>query len=216
MSWKLLKQSTAGVLKIGPLVDTAGAAATALTLASTDIILSKEGSTTFAAKVNSTGATHRNGGMYTAPYDAADVDTLGILSVNVNKTGAMPWAEKWFVVTANVYDSLVAGTSWLDVNMYRLSNNAQAAIRLAKAALAIAYGTTTVGGGTLTKFTTLDIVEATPDHYKGRTVTFSTGALKDESSLIQAYQLLSSPTRGQFTVAALTDPVPDSTGFVIN
>jgi hypothetical protein len=215
MSWNLLKQSTAGVLKIGPLMTTAGAAATGLSLAQGDIILSKEGSTTFAAKINSAGATDKLNGMYTVPYDAVDVDTLGTLSLNINKTGAMPYGEKWTVVSADVYDALV-GTGVLKVNTVQLVNSATIAQKLAKAADVIAWGTTTVGGGTLTTFTTLDITEATPDHYKGRTVTFSTGALKDESSLIQAYQLLSSPTRGQFTVAALTDPVPDSTGFVIN
>ena len=215
---KLLKVSTPVTLKIGPFMDSAGAAAAALSLGAADIILSKEGSTTFAQKVNSSGCTAAStgGGMYTCPLDAADTNTPGVLSLNVNKTGALPYAEKWTVVPANVYDSLILGTSWLDVNMLRIASNTVNATKLGRGASAIAYGTTTVGGGTNVKFTTTDIVEATLDHYKGRTVTFTNGVLKDESTVITGYQLLSTPTRGEFTVAALTDPVPDSTDFVIN
>jgi len=112
---RLLKQSTATTLLLGPFLDeTDGRTAeTALTLSQADIRLWKEGGTTAAQKNESTSCTHRENGYYTCPVNTTDTNTLGTLVVFVNESGALPIRLDYLVVPANVYDSLVGGTAYL-------------------------------------------------------------------------------------------------------
>jgi len=100
-----LKQSTAITLKIGPFLDdTDGKTAeTSLTIAQTDVRLSKNGGN-IAQKTESTSCTHDELGIYGCPIDATDTDTLGRLQLWVHKSGALPVWHEYMVVTANVYD----------------------------------------------------------------------------------------------------------------
>jgi hypothetical protein len=56
---------------------------------------------------------------------------------------------------------------------------------------------------TTTQFDCDDITEATADHYNGRSVLFTTGALLGQTRPILDYALVSG--RGRFTVATLTE-----------
>lgn len=109
---KLLKQSTATTLLLGPFVDeTDGKTAeTALTISQADVLLWKEGGTTLAQKNEATSCTHRSNGLYTCPLNTTDTGTLGILTVSVHESGALPVRHDFQVVPANVYDSMVLGT----------------------------------------------------------------------------------------------------------
>jgi hypothetical protein len=113
-----LKQSTATTLLLGPFLDeTDGKTAeTALTLSQSDVLLWKEGGTTLAQKNESTSCTHRSNGLYTCPIDATDTGTLGVLSVSVHESGALPIRQDYLVVPANIYDALVAGTAYQRVD----------------------------------------------------------------------------------------------------
>lgn len=114
-----LRQSTASQeIALGPFVDeTDGKTAeTALTIANTDIKLHKAGGTTLTNKASG-GATHISGGIYYAVLDATDTDTLGNLRVFVHVAGALPVVVQAVILTANVYDSLVAGSDLLDANV---------------------------------------------------------------------------------------------------
>lgn len=211
---KILKQSTAATPGIGPFVDTAGAAATGLTLTQSDIQISKGGSTTYGSKNDSTSATHRSGGVYTVPLDATDTGTLGTLTICVNKTGALPLRDVWTVVPANVFDSLVS-TDKLQVDAVELNSVAASAANLEKSASVIVRGTSDNTGFTATSsiFESSDVTEATSDHYKGRVIVFTSGALLGQATAITAYSLSSG--RGRFTVNTLTEAVPNSSTFVI-
>lgn len=218
---KLLRQSTPGqIIKFGPMVDTAGAAATGLSLIQTDLILCKPssttyGSTTFAAKNDSSGGTHRNGGMYTTTLDATDTGDCGILSLNINKTGALPFSTTWEVVPSWVYDALVAGgTNRLPVDLTKLNGDTTNALKLAESVSTIVLGTSDNTGftATTTIFQT-DITEATPDHFKGCVISFRSGALAGQRTACTAYALVGG--RGQFTVNALTEAVPNGSLFAI-
>lgn len=109
---KILKQSTATTLLLGPFVDeTDGKTAeTALTISQADVLLWKEGGTTLAQKTEATSCTHRSNGLYTCPIDATDTDTLGILTAAVHEAGALPVRHDYFVLPANAYDALKAGS----------------------------------------------------------------------------------------------------------
>ena len=123
----LLKQSTASQeVLLGPFLDdTDGKTAeTALSIANTDIKLWKEGATSEANK-NSGGATHIAGGRYYTVLDATDTGTLGNLEINVHMSGALPVKVRCLVLPANVYDSIVAGSDKLQVDVAEWLGTAQ-------------------------------------------------------------------------------------------
>ena len=102
---------------------------TALTIANTDIKLWKMGATTLANK-NSGGATHISNGIYYAVLDATDSNTLGGLIVFVHVSGALPVRVECEVMTANRYDSLVAGTDTLHADLTQMGGVTQSATDL--------------------------------------------------------------------------------------
>lgn len=112
----LLKQSTAVDIALGPFVDSTDGvtAETALTISQADVRLKKNGGS-WAQKNDTTSATHEENGWYEVPLNSTDTNTLGILCVAVNESGALPVWEKFMVVPANVYDSLISGVEWLEV-----------------------------------------------------------------------------------------------------
>lgn len=103
-----LRQSTAATLLLGPFLDeTDGKTAeTALTISQADVLLWKQGGTTLAQKNESTSATHRSNGLYTVPIDTTDTNTLGVLSVSVHESGALPVRQDYTVLPAVVWDEM--------------------------------------------------------------------------------------------------------------
>ncbi len=112
-----LKQSAAVDVVVGPFVDdTDGKTAeTGLTISQADCQLSKNGGAV-AQKNSATAASHLGGGHYKVPLNSTDTNTLGVLRLYVNESGALPvWAD-YMVMTANAWDSLF-GTDKFDVNV---------------------------------------------------------------------------------------------------
>ncbi len=66
---------------------------------------------------------------------------------------------------------------------------------------------------TTTVFFSDDVTEATADHYNGRIVIFTSGALQNQATDITDYEL--SAGEGKFTVTALTEAPGDNITFVI-
>ena len=135
-----LRQSTASQsVLIGPFVDdTDGATAeTGLTIANTDIRLSKEGANIVAK--NSGGGTHDEIGYYTITFDATDTNTVGALQLMVDVTGALPVYHEFQVLEEATYDFLFDGgaTPLADIN-------AQCDTAISDAALATAANLATV------------------------------------------------------------------------
>jgi hypothetical protein len=214
---RLLKQSTATTLLLGPFVDSTDGvtAETALTISQADVLLWKEGGTTLAQKNEATTCTHRSNGLYTCPVNTTDTNTLGTLVVSVAESGALPIRLDYQVVPANVYDSIVLGTDVLDVSATQLDGSATAMDNLAASALGIVRGTSDNTGFTATStiMEASDITEATADHYNGRVIVFTSGALAGQATLITDYAL--NGGRGRFTYSTLTEAVPNGTTFVI-
>lgn len=92
-----------------------------------------------------------------------------------------------------------------------------AATQLSKSAQMIVSGTvdTVVNGHTptTTVFQADDITEATTDHFKGRVVIFTSGALLYQQALITGYQRVGGI--GQFTVATMTDAPTNNDTFIL-
>ena len=117
-----LKADTATTIRIGPFVDdTDGKTAeTALTIAQADVRLSKGGASA-AQKNDATSATHDENGYYRIPLNATDTNTEGTLDVCVNEAGALPVIAKFTVLPAEVYDSLIAGTDKLQIDIVQVT-----------------------------------------------------------------------------------------------
>lgn len=115
-----LKQSTSFTFRIGPFVDSTDGvtAETALSIAQADIQISKNGGA-FAQTSASPTTTHDADGWYQCPLTATDTNTLGPLTVQIVMAGALPVWEHFMVVPANVYESLIADTQWLEATTLR-------------------------------------------------------------------------------------------------
>lgn len=105
---RVLKQSQAITVLLGPFLDeTDGKTAeTALTISQSDVLLWKQSGTTLAQKNEATSCTHRSNGLYTCPLNTTDTGTLGILTISVHESGALPIRQDYTVLDANVYDAL--------------------------------------------------------------------------------------------------------------
>lgn len=113
-----LKQSTAAQsVLIGPFIDDTDGATpeTGLTIANTDIRLSKAGGN-LAAK-NSGGGTSDEAGWYTITLDATDTNTVGALQVHVKVSGALMVHHEFHVLEENVYDALIGASAGLGTDV---------------------------------------------------------------------------------------------------
>lgn len=107
-----LKQSTAIDIALGPFVDaTDGVTAeTGLTLSQADIRLKKNAGA-WAQVNDATSATHEEAGWYEKELDATDTDTVGILLISVQESGALPVWREFQVLEEAVYDAMFAASA---------------------------------------------------------------------------------------------------------
>lgn len=213
---KLLKQSTAVTIILGPYVDDTDGKTpeTALTIVQADVLLMKNGGSQ-AQKNDATAATHRSAGRYAVPLNATDTNTLGILRVDADKAGALPLWDEYLVVPAHAYDSLVGTTGALRANTVEIAGSSEAAADLSEMAATKVKGTVTNAGisPSATVFEASDITNATTDFYKGLTLKFITGALAGQATDVTGYSLVSG--RGRFTVTALTGAPGNGDTFIL-
>lgn len=218
---KLLKQSTAVTLKIGPFYDATDAVTTetALTISQADVILFKNNGAG-GQKNDSSACTHDLAGVYGCPLNTTDTATLGPLKIVVNESGALGYEETWMVVPANVYDSLVGNTGLLNVNLKTISTTGGSTSTTAVTNLCTSLDTEAEGTVDNTAFTatttvleTSSITTAAGDHFIGRSIIFASGTLAKQAKRISAYSLSSG--RGRFTYDATTSAPANGTSFII-
>ena len=126
-----LKQSTAAEVVLGPFVDSTDGFTpeTTLTITQSEVRLKKT-SGDWAQKNESTSPAHEENGYYRCLLDATDTNTLGILEVAVNETGALPVWKSFEVVAANVFDALIGGGDLLQVDVQEIEGDSQSSIDL--------------------------------------------------------------------------------------
>jgi hypothetical protein len=98
----------------------------------------------------------------------------------------------------------------IDANMLAISGSATAADNLESGGLGLVPGTCATGSTTTSIVTNL--TEATDDHYNGRVITFTSGALAGQTTSISDYN----GTTKTLTVVALTEAAADTDSFVIS
>jgi hypothetical protein len=122
--------------------------------------------------------------------------------------------ENFMVVPQQKYDSLF-GTDLLQVDVEQVDGSTAAATRLALSATQMIPGVvdTTVNPTTTTYLESDTITEATADHYIGRVIIFTSGALEGQATLITDYALVGA--NGAFTYDALTEAPTNNGTFLI-
>jgi len=233
-----LKADTATTAIIGPFVDATDGFTpeTGVTLGAADAaeILKHSSSTVVDISAATFTAVTDAAGLYALSLTASHTDTEGRLTVYIIDTSVCrPVRMDFLVVNANVFDSLYAaattdylqvdalqingnnssgmlsGTTALNADVTKVSGSAGAADLLEAGALGVVSSTCTTGSTTTSVATNL--TEATNDHYNGRTLVFTSGALAGQAATISDYNG-SSKT---LTVAALTEAPANTDAFVI-
>jgi len=133
-----LRQSTTSSRNVGPFVDDTDfkTSETALTIANTDIKLSKNGGA--SVDKNSGGGTHRANGMYSLTFNATDTDTVGELSGSISVAGALIVTFKFTVLEESVYDNMFASAAVGPLTAAQVNTEADTAISDAALATAAA------------------------------------------------------------------------------
>ena len=104
---------------------------------------------------------------------------------------------------------VLAGTP--NVNAAQISGSSTAADNLERGALGLVLSAVNDASASTTAFVT-DLTEATNDHYNGRIITFTSGALAGQATTVTDYN----GTTKAVTVVALTEAPADNDQFVIS
>lgn len=132
---RFLRQSTAVDVAVGPFLDETDGITTetGLTITQPDIRLKKNGGA-WAQKSAAQTLSHEENGWYECNLSTTDTDTLGVLMLVIDETGALPVWHTFQVVTANVYDTLFS-TDNLDVNVAAMAAGVVTAAAIATDAI---------------------------------------------------------------------------------
>lgn len=135
--------------------------------------------------------------------------TAGLLDVNVKQisTDATAADNLELMFDGTGY---AGGTAKLTVNATQIGSSTTAATNAARGFQGLVLGTAITGTLTATAFTT-DLTEATNDHYNGRTLTFTSGALAGQMTTITDYN----GTTKAVTVSAMTEAPGNGDAFFI-
>lgn len=114
-----LKQSTSVDVAIGPFLDETDGQTpeTALTITQPDIRL-KKNAAAWGQKAAAQTLTHEENGYYEVTLDATDTNTLGLLVMAVDESGALPVRQDYMVVSAAHYDQMHFGAFPVGVLAY--------------------------------------------------------------------------------------------------
>lgn len=208
-----LKQSTQVKVTIGTIVDAADGYTpeTTVTLGAADQAeLMKHDGSSLTDIASNTWA-HLADGIYNLTLTTSDTNTLGRLTFHLVDTSVCrPIRVDFMVLPANVYDSFVGGTDMLDVNVAQISEDATAADNLER--MAEGGVPLTIITGSSTSVIATNLTEATNDHYNGRTLTFTSGALAGQSAEITDYN----GATKELTVSVLTEaPTNGDTAVIV-
>lgn len=230
----ILKQSTQVKVPMGPFVDATdgGTLETSISFATTEANIIKHDAPAVVDIGVNAWSSHLGGGYYNVTLTASNTDTLGMLVVEAHDTAARPVRREFMVVPANIYDSLILGTDYAQVDVIQINGNASsgfltgtdhlkadvqqinastaAADNLSQGALALV--TATAQTNSTTTVVKTNLTEATNDHYNGRTLTFTSGSLTGQSTTISDY----SGSSKDLTVVALTEAPSNGDTFVIS
>ena len=103
---KLLKQSTASTVVVGPVLDANGAAVTTAVVG--DFRLAKNGT---SATLSGATVTHDANGYYTIALTTSNTDTVGRLAIYSGNTAQSMATHHWTVLLASVFDAILTNAT---------------------------------------------------------------------------------------------------------
>lgn len=179
-----------------------------------------------SAAFSATQRSSSNGITMTSPFDSL----TGVHDVDIDltdNTDAGFYSSGYFYSVVLAPDETVDGQTITGVvlctfeigvnpvNVLQVNSSASAATRLALGANAVLPGTVSnaVTSPTTTLIPADDITEATADHFIGRVIIFTSGALQYQATVITDYALVSG--EGRFTVDALTEAPSDGDTLIV-
>lgn len=209
-----LKQSTQVKQLIGPFVDATDGFTpeTGLTLGAADQAEAWKHDASATVDISANTFTHIADGMYNLTLTTSDTNTVGTLRIIVVDTSVCrPQTVNYMILPANIYDSLVGGSAvdLLDVNIASISEDTTAADTLER--MCEGGVPFIVGAGASTTVITTDLTEATNDHYNGRTVVFTSGAMAGQATSVTDYN----GSTKEITCATLTEAPANGVTAVI-
>lgn len=173
-----LREDSSQTVQLGPFFDITDPDTVlgSLTLANTDIKLSKAGNPGTFVNKNSGGGTSPTHGFVSVTFNATDLADAGPLLVVVPVASALLYWECFDVHPQQVFDSLY-GTDKLQVDVKEIDSRSSAAVLWADSCETILSGTVTTAGGapTTTVFST-SLTAIANDRMLGRLVLFRSGA----------------------------------------
>lgn len=179
---------------------------------------------TTTTKQTSNGITIINGVASNSGVVAVEIDT----SVDTGDIGFWENGESYHCLITLDTDSEIYGADNLSIpvgvqfdlgfvqsDAKLISGDTDSASRLALSTKQIIPGTVDTGavGSTNTSFESDDVTEATNDHYNGRTIIFTSGALIGQATSISDYT--TNGGNGVFTIVALTEAPSNNDTFII-
>lgn len=230
---RIIKQSTSVDLPIGPFLDDTDGKTpeTTLTITQPDIRLKKNAGA-WAQKNAAQTLTHEENGNYEVTLDATDTNTLGLLRLHVNESGALPVWEDFWVVTPNFFDSLFS-TDLFQVDLTQWLGSAPLALSASRVqSIAVAMSPDVIDNGVFHHNSGLKPIRAgtaqngandsitldagassTTDFYKGARIYLTSGTGAGQSRLCVAYN-------GTTKVATIepnwiTNPAAATTAFAV-
>lgn len=125
----LLKQSTSTTVTLGPFLDKDDGVTPETGLSPSVRVTKNSG--TWAARNSASAISHQENGYYSVPLDTTDTNTLGRLRVAVTSAAThLPVWEDFTVLPANVFDSIVSGSDFLQVDIEQVDGSSTAAADL--------------------------------------------------------------------------------------
>lgn len=205
-----LLASTAATFTVGPVRNVDGYTLnTSLTVTNVTMIkIAKEGAAALTDIIANT-FTHLANGVYKQSLTAADTNTVGKFEYHMAATTSVPEHREFMVVPANIYNSLL-GTDLYDVNIDQINQTSTPANNLRY--MATGGVTLTIAAGSSTSVIETNLTEATNDHYNGRTLLFTSGALAGQAGEITNYN----GATKELTVSTLTEaPANGDTAVIV-
>ncbi len=151
------------------------------------------------------------GVVQTADHTAGIADIPTVAEFNARTIASADYFDPAADTVATVTDV----TNQVSADVTAISGSSEAANNLEASAETIVVGTVSHDNtaASTTVFYSDDLTEATADHYNGRIVIFTSGALQDQATDITDYEL--DTGEGKFTVTALTEAPADNVTFII-
>ena len=166
--------------------------ATPVTFATGDTTISKDGGT-FTNSTNN--PSHEGKGIYSLALTLAEMQAGIIAIAVVDQTGTKLWEDQAILISTGL-------GAWVEGNQSIIIGEVDTATFTSTTTAFEAY-----------RLSPNDTEEATADHYNGRLITFTSGALIGQQTSINDYALANS--KEKFTVTTMTEAPADAVRFIV-